>query len=51
MMRVAGPFPFFGTAYYFVDNMATTGIPLTAARAALGFGDAIVWADEGMCLR
>jgi hypothetical protein len=27
--------------------MATTGSTLDAARAALGFGDGIVYADEG----
>ena len=47
MIRVAGPLTATGTAYYFVDNMATTGATLDACRAALGFGDGIVWADEG----
>ena len=47
MIRVAGPLTATGTAYYFIDNMATTGATLDAARAALGFGDGIVWADEG----
>jgi len=51
MIRVAGPLTATGTAYYFVDNMATTGTTLAACRAALGFGDAIVWADEGRPLR
>jgi hypothetical protein len=51
MIRVAAPLPFFATAYYFVDNMATTGSTLSACRAALGFGDAIVWADQGICPR
>jgi len=46
-IRVAGPLTATGTAYYFVDNMATTGATLTACRAALGFGDGIVWADKG----
>ena len=47
MFRVAGPLTATGTAYYFVDNMATTGSTLAACRAALGFGDGIVWADQG----
>jgi hypothetical protein len=46
-IRVAGPLTATGTAYYFMDNMATTGSTLAAARAALGFGDGIVYADEG----
>ena len=46
-IRVAGPLTATGTAYYFVDNMITTGSTLAAARAALGFGDGIAWADEG----
>ena len=46
-IRVAGPLTATGTAYYFTDNMATTGATLDACRAALGFGDGIVWADEG----
>ena len=50
-IRVAGPLTATGTAYYFVDNMATTGSTLAACRAALGFGDAVVWADEGRCPR
>jgi hypothetical protein len=51
MIRIAGPLTATGTAYYFVDNMATTGATLAACRAALGFGEAIVWADEGRCPR
>ena len=47
-LRVAGPLTATGTAYYFVDNMATTGRTLAACRAALGFGDGIVWADQGI---
>jgi len=47
MIRVAGPLTATATAYYFVDNMATTGSTLDACRAALGFGEGIVWADEG----
>lgn len=47
MIRVAGPLAATNTAYYFVDNVATTGATLDACRAALGFGDAIVWADAG----
>ena len=50
MVRVAGPLTATGTAYYFIDNMATTGATLDACRAALGFGDGIVWADEGRTL-
>jgi hypothetical protein len=46
-IRVAGPLTATETAYYFVDNMATTGATLEACRTALGFGDGIVWADEG----
>jgi len=46
-IRVAGPLTATGTAYYFIDNMATTGSTLDACRAALGFGDGIVYADEG----
>ncbi len=47
MIRVAGPLAATNTAYYFVDNMATTGTTLTACRVALGFGEGIVWADAG----
>ena len=47
LIRVAGPLTATGTAYYFIDNMATTGATLAACRSALGFGDGIVWADEG----
>ena len=50
LIRVAGPLTATGTAYYFVDNMATTGATLEACRQALGFGDGIVWADEGRTL-
>ena len=50
MIRVAGPLTATQTAYYFVDNMATTGSTLDACRAALGFGEGIVWADEGRAL-
>ena len=46
-IRIAGPLTATETAYYFIDNMATTGATLDACRAALGFGDGIVWADEG----
>ena len=46
LIRVAGPLVT-TAAYYFVDNVAATGATLTACREALGFGDAIVWADEG----
>lgn len=47
MIRIAGPLTATNTAYYFIDNMATTGTTLAACRAALGFGDGIVWADAG----
>jgi hypothetical protein len=47
MIRVAGPLTATNTAYYFVDNMATTGTTLLACRLALGFGEGIVWADAG----
>ena len=47
MIRVAGPLTATNTAYYFIDNMATTGTTLAACRQALGFGDGIVWADAG----
>ena len=47
MIRVAGPLTATNTAYYFIDNMATTGATLKACRAALGFGSGIVWADAG----
>ena len=47
MIRVAGPLTANETAYYFVDNMATTSTTLAACRSALGFGEGIVWADEG----
>ena len=50
MIRVAGPLTATQTAYYFIDNMATTGSTLDACRAALGFGAGIVWADEGRTL-
>ena len=46
-IRVAGPMTATETAYYFVDNMATTGATLAACREALRFGEGIVWADEG----
>ena len=51
MIRVAGPLTATETAYYFVDNMATTGATLAACRQALGFGEGIVWADEGKTIR
>lgn len=47
MIRVAGPLTATNTAYYFVDNMTTTGTTLAACRVALGFGEGIVWADAG----
>ncbi len=45
-IRIAGPLDALGTAYYFIDNVATTGTTLAACRAALHFGDAIVYADS-----
>ena len=51
LIRVAGPLTATGTAYYFIDNVATTGTTLAACRTALGFGDGIVWADAGLCRR
>lgn len=47
MIRIAGPLTATDTAYYFIDNMATTGTTLAACRLALGFGNGIVWADAG----
>lgn len=44
MIRVAGPLTATETAYYFVDNMFATGATIGAARQALGFGGALVWA-------
>jgi hypothetical protein len=51
MISIAGPLTATNTSYYFVDNMATTGTTLEACRQALGFGDGIVYADQGkeMC--
>ncbi len=49
MIRIAGPMTATNTCFYFVDNMATTGITLKACRQALGFGDGIVYADKGIC--
>jgi predicted amidophosphoribosyltransferase len=50
-IRLAGWLTATGTAYYFVDNMATTGATIAACRSALGFGDGIVWADKGLSPR
>jgi hypothetical protein len=47
MIRIAGPLRITNTAYYFVDNVATTGSTLEACRQALGFGDGVVYADQG----
>ncbi|MEI6166510.1 MAG: hypothetical protein WCS52_04890 [bacterium] len=47
MIRIAGPLRITNTVYYFVDNVATTGSTLEACRLALGFGDGIVYADQG----
>jgi len=47
MVRVAGPLTATETAYYFIDNVITTGSTLDACRAALGFGEGIAWADAG----
>lgn len=44
MIRIAGPLTATGTAFYFVDNVMATGATIDAARQALGFGDALVWA-------
>lgn len=47
MIRLAGPLTATNTAYYFLDNVITTGSTLAACRAALGFGEGIAWADAG----
>jgi predicted amidophosphoribosyltransferase len=47
MIRIAGPLRITNTVYYFVDNVATTGSTLEACRQALGFGDGVVYADQG----
>ncbi|MEI6166984.1 MAG: hypothetical protein WCS52_07295 [bacterium] len=47
MVRIAGPLTITNTVFYFVDNVATTGTTLEACRQALGFGDGIVYADQG----
>jgi hypothetical protein len=47
MIRIAGPLTATNTAFYFVDNVITTGSTLDACRAALGFGEGIAWADAG----
>lgn len=47
MVRVAGPLQITNTCFYFVDNVATTGSTLEACREALGFGDGVVYADQG----
>lgn len=44
MIRIAGPLTATGSAYYFVDNVLATGATMDAARQALGFGGALVWA-------
>ena len=44
MIRIVGPLVATGTAFYFVDNMIARGSTIAAARQALGFGGAIVWA-------
>ncbi len=46
MIRVANPTDIGNTAFYLVDNVATTGTTIFACRAALGFGRGIVWADK-----
>ena len=46
MIRVANPTDTGNTAFYLVDNVATTGSTIFACRAALGFGRGIVWADK-----
>jgi hypothetical protein len=47
MIRIAGPLQITNTCFYFVDNVATTGGTLEACREALGFGDGVVYADQG----
>ena len=47
MVRIAGLLTATNTAYYFLDNVITTGSTLAACRAALGFGEGIAWADAG----
>jgi hypothetical protein len=47
MVRITGPLTITNTCFYFLDNMATTGTTLEACRQALGFGDGIVYADQG----
>ena len=43
MIRIAGPPPL--ALLYFIDNVTTTGNTLYAARAALGWGEGVVFAD------
>ena len=43
LTRICGPLP--AVALYFIDNVTTTGNTLRAARAALGYGDAVCFAD------
>ena len=43
LTRICGPLPL--APLYFVDNVTTTGNTLRAARAALGYGDAVCFAD------
>jgi hypothetical protein len=47
MIRIAGPLQITNTCFYFVDNVATTCTTLEACRQALGFGDGVVYADQG----
>ena len=47
MIRIAGPLQITNTCFYFVDNVATTGSTLEACRQALGFGEGVVYADQG----
>lgn len=47
MIRVCGPLTATNTCFYFVDNTRCTGSTLEACRQALGFGDGVVYADQG----
>lgn len=51
MVRIAGPLTATNTVFYFVDNVAATGTTLEACRQALGFGDGVVYADQGKVKR
>ncbi len=47
IVRIAGPM--LPLPVFFVDNVITTGSTLRAARAALGWGDALTYADASSC--